>query len=407
MRRVERHIILRSDPNWNIIDKLCFIAKNLYNRANYLVRQLFINSSKKVEEGKRSKAIWTRYVELDRIAKEENWKEYRELPAQTSQQVLRLLEKNWKSFFKTIKEWIKDKSKFKGRPKLPKYKNEGRTVVIFTAQQIKLKGQYIHFPKKVGLSPIKTKVDNIKQVRLIPQSTCYVIEVVYEKKKEDDNLDAHLFLGIDIGLNNLATLTSNKKGLRPILINGRPLKSINQFFNKVKSKLMSFIKDRGTSKRILKLTHKRGCKIQDYLHKASRFIIRFCLLHSIKTIVIGINKNWKQEVTLGKRNNQNFVAIPFATLIQQLQYKAEEVGIKVILTEEAYTSKSSFLDLEVIEKKENYKGRRIKRGLFRSSSGKLINADVNGAFNILRKVVPNLFRDGIEGVGLHPIKVSF
>ena len=409
MQRVERHMILKSSLDWSRIDNLSFACKNLYNRANYVIRQTFIKTSKEVEEGKREHAIYLNYYEIDKLARQEQWEEYKALPTQTAQQTLRLLDLAWKSFFKAIKEWKKNPSKFNSRPKLPKYKHKtkGRSPVIFTNQQVKLKDGYVYFPKKAGLKPLKTRVINIKQVRIVPQSTCYVIEVVYEKEVKDYELDDRLYLGIDLGVNNLATLTSNKKGLRPIFVNGRPVKSINQYYNKKKAKLMSFIGNKGTSKRIEKLTHKRNQKIQDYLHKSSRLIIDYCLIHRIGTIVIGQNKEWKRNINIGKQNNQNFVSIPFSTLIQQIQYKAEEVGITVITDNEAYTSKCSFLDLEPIEKRETYLGKRVKRGLFRSAKGKLMNADINAAFNIIRKAVPNAFADGIEGVGLHPVKVSF
>lgn len=252
---------------------------------------------------------------------------------------------------------------------------------------------------------MKTKVDNLCQVRIVPQSSCYILEVVYKKEVVDHDLDNNLYLGIDIGLNNLVALTSNKSGLTPLLVNGRLLKSINQYYNKTKAKLMSFVGNKGTSNRIEKLSHKRNCKVNDYLHKTSRFIINYCLAHKIKTIVIGKNKNWKQGINLGRKTNQSFVQIPFDRLIQQIQYKAEEVSISVILQEESYTSKCSFLDLESVEKHNVYKGKRVSRGLFKSSVGKVVNADINGSLNIIRKAVPNAFADGIEGVVLHPVKV--
>jgi putative transposase len=324
-----------------------------------------------------------------------------------------LLEKNWKSFFAAIKTFKTNGSL--GKPRLPNYKNpsKGRFTVIFTGQQISLKESFIHFPKVAQLQPVKTKQTTIKQVRIIPQATCYVIEIVYEKEViKDENLDKDLYIGIDLGLNNLATITSNKPGLQPILVNGRPLKSMNQYFNKVKAKLQSFIGDMGTSNRILKLLHKRNNKVQDYLHHTSRLVIDYCVKNGIGNIVIGKNDNWKQQINLGKKTNQNFVSIPFQTLINQIEYKAEEVGIKVQVTEESYTSKASFLDqddISVYGKANNpvFSGKRIKRGLYKSKSGKLINADVNGSLNILRKALPKLFSDGIEVVGLQPVKITF
>lgn len=413
MQRTERHIIIKSNPNWKVIDTLAFRAKNLYNKANYAVRQTFFQTSKEVEQGLKDYAEWIRYPELDKLAKSEKWEEYRELPAQTSQQILRLLERNWKSFFNSIKQYKENGCL--GQPKLPKYKHKtkGRSIVLFTNQQSKLKGEFIYFPSKTGLHPIKTKQTNIIQVRIVPQATYYVIEVIYEKEVEkDENLDSSLYLGIDLGLNNLVTATSNKTGLQPIVVNGRPLKSANQYFNKLKAKYQSYVGGKGSSNRILNLTHKRNNIVQNYLHHTSRFVINYCQEHHIGNIIIGKNDGWKQKICIGKKNNQHFTGIPFQTLINQIGYKAEEVGITILATEESYTSKASFLDQDDIPihekgKKYSFSGKRIKRGLYISKSGQLINADVNGSLNILRKVIPNLFKDGIEGIGLCPVKMNF
>ena len=221
-----------------------------------------------------------------------------------------------------------------------------------------------------------------------------------------NNLDKKRIAGIDIGLNNLAAITSNHKDLRPIVINGRPLKSINQYFNKKRSKLMSFVKDKGTSNRIKKLTHKRNCKVENYLHQSTRIIVNLLLKHRIGTLIIGKNDDWKQQICIGKRNNQNFVSIPHSQFVHQLQYKAEIVGIKVFITEESYTSKCSFLDSESIRKHEHYLGKRIKRGLFQSKNGTILNADTNGSANIIRKVVPNAFANGIEGIVVFPKRIT-
>lgn len=395
MQRVERHIIIKSQ----IIDDLCFKSKNLYNLANYHIRQEFINNGK-----------WLRYQVLDKLLQKTD--AYKELPSHTSQQILILLDKNWISFFRSIKDYGKHPEKYLGRPSLPKYKHkvDGRNIVVFTNYQAKLKGDKIHFPKKSGLKPLKTNVNNICQVRIVPNATCYIIEVIYKKEVENVLLDENAYLGIDLGLNNFATCINNI-GLSPFVINGKIIKSINQFYNKKKAQLQSFIGDEGTSKRINYLTHRRNNKINDYLHKTSRTIINYCIKHGIKTIVVGKNKNWKQEINIGSRNNQNFVSIPFARLISQLKYKGEEVGIIVTETEESYTSKCSFLDSEPICKSDKYLGKRVKRGLFKSLKGILINADVNGSYNILKKVFPNVFDNFVKGNGivrcvLHPVIIN-
>lgn len=293
--------------------------------------------------------------------------------------------KNWKSFFKLCK----CKDKLKAIPKLPKYKHKtkGRNIVVFTSQQCKLKDGYIYFPKKANIQPLRTKVTNLRQVRIIPQCSCHIIEVVYEKDSiETSGLEPDSYLSIDVGLNNLAT-SYDSLHHKSFIINGRTLKSMNQYFNKKKAKLMSFIGGKGMSRRIGKLTLKRNCKVNDYIHKASRFIVNYCMENHIETIVIGNNKDWKQHCNMGKRNNQNFVGIPFEKLISQIQYKADELGIKVVTTEESYTSKIDHYAGEEMCHHETYLGKRIQRGLFRSSTGKVLNADLNGAIGILRKVV--------------------
>ncbi len=398
--RVERHIV---NMNQQLID-LSYASKNLYNCATFIMRQNFIKNHKIINYGIMDKIIKRDYPEI-----------YKGLPAQSSQQTLRLVEKNWKSFFKSNQEYKKNPDKFKGRPKLPKYKDKekGLNIVIFTNQQCKLKGNQIHFPKKAGLSELNTTVDNLQQVRIIPKYQHFVIEVVYKKEVSNEKLTHDNVLGIDLGLNNLATLVSNQPDVHPMLINGKPLKSINQYFNKKKAKLMSFIGDKGTSHSIGRLSKKRHQKIDDYLHKASRNIIDYAVETNSGLIIVGENKHWKQEINIGKKNNQNFVSIPYDKFKAMIEYKAEEKGIDIIFTEESYTSKSSHLDndpLPVYKKGEShiFTGKRVSRGLYRWSKG-IINADLNGAIGIIKKVVPEALDSLIElrnrGAGFAPFKV--
>ena len=217
------------------------------------------------------------------------------------------------------------------------------------------------------------------------------------------------YLGIDIGLDNLASCVSNTGSC--FIINGRPLKSINQYYNKRLAFLKSKLKDnKQISKQIRSLTDKRNNKIKDYLHIASRILVNHVVSNGINTIIIGHNKCWKQEINIGKRYNQNFVSIPFNSFISMISYKATLEGINVKIVEESYTSKCSFLDNERICKHESYKGRRIKRGLFKTSSGKTINADINGAFNIIRKSEKESFDVTMlpEGRGFwcNPVRIS-
>lgn len=390
MQLVERHIIVGNKE----IEYICSKAKNLYNQSLYYLRQSVFGKIKPFKE-----------YELTGLFAEFNDESYRALPAQTSQQIIKLMFKNYKSWYKARKEWMKNPSKFNARPKLPKYKKTS-SVVIFTDQQLKLKDGYIYFPKDV-ISPLKTKVDNVCQVRIIPQATCFIIEVIYEKKEVQHDVKEENVLSIDLGLNNLIAATNNI-GKTPFIINGKPIKSNNQFYNKTKAILMSYIGDKGTSNRIKKITFKRNNYIEDKLHKISRFIVDYCVENKIGTIIIGHNKEWKQKINIGKSNNQKFVLIPHSRLIDKIAYKSLLVGIKVKENEESYTSKCDSLALEPVEKQEVYLGKRAKRGLFLSSIGKSINADINGSINTARKVVGDCFAKSIinSGLAFNPIKIN-
>jgi putative transposase len=377
---------------------LCHSSKNLYNLANYYVRQeLFYLGD------------WLRYHDLWYMLKHKE--AYRKLPSQTAQQVLRVVDKNWKSFFNSCKEWRECPGKFQGRPRPPKYKKKaGEFIVLFTNQQCRIKEGFLYFPEKAGISPIKTRLkERLHQVRIVPKGIYYVIEIIYEKEGVDLNLDETRIIGIDLGLNNLVTMVNNA-GIRPAIIKGGAVKSINQFYNKKLAKYKSDKDKHGlmtVTRRLHRLARKRNNKIHDFFHKISRRIINYCIENDFGTIIIGYNRDWKQGITLGRKNNQNFVQLPFHKLIHQLKYKSELVGISVLLEEESFTSKCSFLDGEPITKHECYMGKRMSRGLFKSKKGILINADVNAGYNIIKKAVPNaISADGIEGVGFHPCSVA-
>lgn len=400
MNRVEKHIIKSNNKYYSLLDEFCYKSKNLYNYANYIIRQEFVNNGK-----------WIRYNDLDKILKQEgNNFDYRNMPlANTSQQCLRLLDKNWKSFFQSIKDYNKNPNKYLGRPKLPKYKSKnGRNILILPNQNCKISKGIIKFPKTFKGFYLKSKVNNLQQVRFIPKDKYIIAEVVYRVDNVEELIDNGRYIGIDLGLDNFATITNNC-GLIPLVINGKGLKSINQYYNKKISYYKSIAKRVNKidySNRMRKLTLKRNNKIEDYIHKASRFVVDYCRNNEINTIIIGNNKNWKQNSKMSKRVNQNFISIPYYSFIQKVQYKAEDFGIQVIITEESYTSGTSFLDNE-LPIKENYnKSRRKYRGLFVSNEGIKINADVNGSYQIIKKVFPKAFAEGIEGVGLHPFKVD-
>ena len=271
---------------------------------------------------------------------------------------------------------------------IPRYKDKnGFNVLIYEGSDFNKK-QIEQGILKVPKSKIviKTKQTNIKQVRIIPRGNHLVVEVLYEVEEHALLEDNGRYAAIDLGIDNLCSVSSNC--CNSFIINGKPVKSINQYYNKKKAKLQRRLKkcqNRNKSKRLQKLTEKRNRKLKDYFHKASRYIVNQLVSNQINTLVIGYNKGWKQEVNIGRRNNQKFVGIPFMMLRDMLSYKCKLVGINVIVTEESYTSKCSFIDNEEIKKKEVYDGKRTKRGLYKSKDGRLINADINGSYNIMRK----------------------
>lgn len=408
MRLVEKHIIKKSHSLYKEIDALCFLSKNLYNKANYIIRQRFINTSKEKEEGKLEHAYWIRYHEIQKLLQNNKDYDYYLLPTKVSQHVLRTLDKNWASFFASILKWKTSPQLFAGRPRLPKYKHKtkGRGLLIYTIQAISKKELKNDIVLLSGTTiAIQSRQKNIQQVRIVPGIGHYVIEIVYKKEVEDLKLDKSNIAGVDLGLDNLATVTSNVVDAKPLIINGRPLKSINQYFNKKRAKLQSFAGDK-SSNRLVLLTNKRNRKIDNYLHNASKKIVSHFISNNIGTVVIGKNKQWKTEINIGKRNNQAFVSIPHARLIEMIEYKCQLVGISVKITEESHTSKCSFIDAEKIKHHETYVGKRKYRGLFVSKNGVKINADCNGSGNIIRKVFPNAFADGIQGVVVRPIRIT-
>ncbi len=395
MQLVEQHVIDRNDPRYAVIDAAAFASKNLYNAANYELRQAFIH------EGR-----FLSYNQLDKLM--QSHEAYRALPAKVAQWVLKGLVNNWKAFRQARESYQRDPSKFTGRPLLPKYKHktDGRNLLIYTIQAINKKAlrRGLIQPSMLSIT-VKTQQQNVDQVRIVPRKGFYVVEVVYEQTVKQAPVNPAYYAGIDIGMNNLVALASNKPAFQAVVVNGRPVKSTNQFYNKRRAELQKKLGKTGTTKRMERMTNKRNRRIDHYMHTASKRIIDLLVREGIGTLCIGKNDGWKNEIEMGKRNNQNFVQIPHARFIQMLSYKAELVGITVLITEESYTSKASFLDRDPLpirkpndDTEHTFSGKRIKRGLYRASNGRYINADLNGAANIIRKVAPDAFQraEGVE-----------
>ena len=373
MTMCETHLIKKSSPFYKEMDELCFRSKNLYNAALYSTRQRFFNEN----------ALQS-CNDTDKIFNSEKQVNYKALPAKVSQQVLKQVDLGFKSFFKASKS---TKMKWKTL-RIPSYKDKvcGRNMVVYTKQAISKKSlkKGLLNPSKTNIF-IKTKQKNIQEFRIVPHTNGYKAIVIY-KFPCKSKVGSDSFAGIDLGINNLATIGFNNfKGFR---VNGRPLKSINQHYNKRVAHYKSKLKGgKRTSKRVKLITNKRNNRVKDYLHKASKAIVNQLVSNNVSVVAIGHNKEWKQDTNIGKVNNQSFTQIPHSKLIQMVSYKARLQGITVVEHEESYTSKCSFMDNEAIGKKDVYLGKRIKRGLFRTSNGRLINADLNGALNILKKVI--------------------
>ena len=412
--RVEQHRIKKNHKFFPIIDDLCWKSKNMYNYGNYIIRQEFIQTSKEKEEGLREKANWIKYNELFKLCKDSE--PYKDLGSNVGQATLRKLDKNWKGFFSSIKDYSKNPSKYSGRPKMPKYlpKENGRYECGLDNNKFKIVDDYIYFcwkPLKVMNNTFITKIpegSKLIQLRFVPRNEEYVMEVVYEIDVPDIEDKSERIAAIDLGIDNLMTVTTNC-GIKPIVINGKPLKSINQYYNKKIAEMQSDLKkryDKDYSNEMRRFTIKRNNKVDDYIQKSTKMVVDFCKENNIDTLICGYNTGWKQESDMSKKVNQKFVSIPYLSIVQRLDYKCENEGILFKTTDESYTSGTSFLDGEK-PIKENYdKSRRVHRGLFITKEGEKINADVNGSYQIMKKVFSNVFDNGIVGAGLHPIVVN-
>lgn len=379
----ERHFVNQKNIDFNTIDQLAFKSKNIYNKALYLQNQHYLNHK-----------IYINYNELDKLMQKEEC--YKQLPAKVSQQVLLNLHRNWLSFFKALESYKKNPSKFNAPPTPPKYKNkkDGRNLLVYTKQAIS---------KQNILSKTTIKINtkkNIKEVRIINKRFGYFIEVLYEKeelKTKKNNNKA----SIDLGLNNLISMSSNCANA--LIVNGRILKSINQHCNK----LLSFNPNRKLRNEILK---KHYFRVKNYLHQSTSLIIKYLLKHNITEVIIGYNEGWKEGINHWKKSiKQNQKMIPYLELVKMIEYKCKLQGIDVVLTEESYTSQSSYYDNDPLPKYGDnnipkFSGKRIKRGLYRSKDGFLLNADINGSLNIGRKVIHNYRVD--RSLVARPLKLN-
>lgn len=418
-------VVKPNHPLFKTLDDLSFKAKNIYNSALYICRQNYFEYKQLIG-----------YTALNSFHKSLYESDYKSLPAKTTQQILQVVSKNMKAFINASKDYQNNPTKYRAKPKIPKYKHKqkGRFNLYFTNQQVRFKDGFIHFPASTNIPPLKThlnlslpkddefyisdSVENpIRQVRIIPLINSYRIEIVYTKEIQLPNYtqgtEPHNLASIDLGINNFATVvTYGSKPTRPIILNGKGLKSYNKQFNKKLAHLKSssmLSNKKYTTKAIQMLVSKRSRVYNDFYHKASRYVVNYLLKNQVSILVIGYNESWKQNSSLSKNVNQTFIQIGFKVFINMLSYKAAEQGIKVIIQNEAYTSGTSFLDNEPATPAYYNKTRRLHRGLFQHSNQNpafkypYINADINSAFQILSKATNNLLKYNPEFITQYSI----
>ncbi|TET77479.1 MAG: transposase [Candidatus Heimdallarchaeota archaeon] len=394
------------------LSKLCHNVKNLYNRANFLVKES-LNKTKKL----------LFYTDLNTLLKEEDC--YRVLPAHTAQHTLKLLCRGWKAYFRALKEWKQNPAAFFTMPQPPNYKaKDGELVAIFTNQQTRIVNGWLVLPKKVGFY-YKTRLTSrtkLKETRIVPRRVGYTLELVYEKSLPKQRKRFTRKGAIDLGSINLVTFVDNL-GNQPIVIkdHGKGIRSILQYYLKKQAQLREqYVNQQRYSLKkknkvkygpaYYELREKWRKKLKDAIHKLTHYLVDLWEERNLHEVIIGYNEKWKQNIHFQKKVTQMFVAIPFMKIIKQICYKAAEKGIHIEFVPENYTSKCSFLDNEFPAKREKYAGRRITRGLFRSAQGILINADVNAAYNILvksdPKALPKRRVNGVGGYVMYPRRVS-
>jgi putative transposase len=376
MYLVDTYIIKANHKDYKELDHLCFLSKNLYNSTLYEVRQCYFKFGRFVS-----------YYTINKLFIANSQVDYRALPARVSVQVQKLVDQDFKSYLALLRK--KKNGTYSKPVKLPRYadKIDGRKQLHYDkwALSFKRKGY-----AKLSQTNIYIKLgrsrEEVRYIDIVPRKGYIKILVGYQRECEPVMIN-NRYASIDLGVNNLALVSSNV--FKPYIINGKPLKSINQYSNKLIAKYTSLLatnNNKYSSKRLDRIRLKRENKINDYLHKASTYIVSHLVSNDVRTLIIGYNKEWKQDTNMGKSNNQNFVCIPFYKFKNMIEYKCKLLGIKVVEINESHTSKCSFLDGEEICHHEVYKGYRVKRGLYKSKfKDKEINADLNGSLNILRK----------------------
>ena len=409
VKRVVKFNIKKNHIDYNYIKQQLIESKEIYNYANYIIRQLFFKKSKNhrynldfITEYPELKDLFLNYIDEDKqfttlfckiIRKFAKLKEF-SINSKIVQSIIRRLKYDWNSYWALLN--LAKNKQYDKSINIPKYKKQ-YNLVEYTNQVLskkKLKLGFLGTDKmKQGFKLSKKHKNlNCKSFRIFYKNNNFVCELIYEKEINDQTASTGKVASIDLGLENLFTVAFNynKKG---ISFKGTKLKSINQYFNKEKAKLQSLLpKNEYCSKRILHLFYKREEQLRNVIGFYSNKLMDLLVNEGISTLVIGHNKNWKDKINIGKINNQNFVSIPFNKVIDIIKYKAEDFDIKCIEQEESYTSKASFIDDDNIptfnedeNQKHTFSGKRISRNLYQTKSNQIIDADLNGALNIMKK----------------------
>ena len=396
LKALSQHIRHLSPLQFEELNIMCYQSRKLYNCSLYIVNEYYKATNK--------------YLGYNALYHEiKSNPHYKRLPSKVAQQIVRLVDKDFRSFFALIRR--KKAAQYAASVNPPKYKKkDSKFILVFPTDQVWLKNGKLKLTKSLHL-PFSYKIEGkICQIVISPILNKYFqITIQYdETKKEVTASNPKNILGIDLGLNNLAACLSTVG--TSLIVNGKPLKSYNQFWNKSKAHIQSELKinnNKYWSKRLTILSTNRDNFVNNYMNQSVALIIKHCKDHNIGNIVCGYNLGWKQDINLGKVNNQKFVNIPHERFKSKLEFKAKENGILFNLHEESYTSKCSFLDNESVNQHETYLGKRLKRGLFKTSKNVFCNADVQAAGNIIRKVFPKaVFADGIEGCIVSPVVVN-
>lgn len=394
MMLAETHHINKGNSLYDTFDDLCFKAKNLYNAALYKFRQSYFDNTTKT----------LGWMEINTLFSQSRQEDFISLQSKVANGVIKMLGANISSFWKLLK--LKKECKYNKKVKLPKYlhKTEGRFVLDFRSGTISKKrgekGEIVLCPKSYNIK-IPTKIKGkIKCVRVVPRRNYYKVEVIYEFKEALQKNEGCI-AGIDPGSKNLLAIAFSDKEKRPLIISGKKIKSINCYFNKLIRETQSKLRPKTyKSSRLDRLWTKRENKLSYEMHVISNFVTNLLDESGCCKVVIGDNKEQKHEIRLGRKNNRKFVQIPHQKLFRMVEYKCKKKGIEVIMREESYTSKASFIDNDFIpkfdpnnKKEYEFSGKRLKRGTYKTSNGKKINADINGAYNIMAKQFPEELSD--------------